>query len=117
MVKGMHRILIGVIAKSIQSKRNWAAIVPMALYFLRCTPNNATRLGPFIARHGLESMTPLQVLYKSWAQTDLGEVDLGEWVGECREGASPKSQSSRKAERNFQGTKESLGQQNTSQGV
>ena len=62
------------------SKGNWAAILPMALYFLRCMPNSAKILRPFVARHGWEPTTPLQVLYKSWAQTDLGEVDLQDWV-------------------------------------
>ena len=76
----LHRTLNGVIAKSIDKKGNWVAIVPMALYFLRCTPSSATGLSPFVARQEWEPTTPLQVLYKSWAQTDLGEVDLQEWV-------------------------------------
>ena len=76
----MHRTLNGVIAKSVDSKGNWAAIVPMALYFLRCMPNSATGLSPFVARHWWEPTTPLLVLYKSWAQTDLSAVDLEEWV-------------------------------------
>ena len=80
VVERLHRTLNGVIAKSIECKGNWAAIVPMALYFVRCTPNNATGMSPFVASHGWEPATPLQLLYKSWAQTDLGEVDLQEWV-------------------------------------
>ena len=30
-------------------------------------------------------MTPIQLLYKSWAQTDLGEIDLSDWVAENAE--------------------------------
>ena len=80
VVERLHRMLNGVIAKSTDKKGNWAAIVPMALYFLRCMPSGATGLSPFVTRQGWEPTTPLQVLYKSWAQTDLGEVDLQEWV-------------------------------------
>ena len=80
MVERLHGTLNGIIAKSMDCMGNWAAIVPMALYFLRCTPNSATGLSPFVARHGWEQTTPLQVLYKNWAQTDLGEVDLQDWA-------------------------------------
>ena len=38
VVERLHRTLNGVIAKSIDKKGNWVAIVPMAPYFLRCTP-------------------------------------------------------------------------------
>ena len=60
-------------------KGNWAAIVPMALYFLRCTPNNATGFSLFVVRFGWEPTTPL-LMYKGWVQSDLGAVDLEEWV-------------------------------------
>ena len=80
VVERLHRTLNGVIAKSIDSKGNWATIAPLALYFIRCTPNSATGLSAFVACHGWEPASPLQVLYKSWVQSDLGEVDLQEWV-------------------------------------
>ena len=65
VVERLHRTLNGVIEKSIDSKGNWANIVPMALYFICCTHYSATGLSPFVARHGWEPTTPLQVLYKS----------------------------------------------------
>ena len=80
VVERLHKTLNGVIAKTIDKKGNWAAIVPMALYFLRCMPHSSTGLSPFVARQGLEPTTPLQLLYKSGTRTDLGEVDLQEWV-------------------------------------
>ena len=52
----------------------------MALYFIRSTPSATTGLSPFMARQGWEPVTPIQLLYKTWAQTDLGDVDLAEWV-------------------------------------
>ena len=41
VVERMHRTLTSIVAKSIQKKGNWAEIVPMALYFMRCTPNKS----------------------------------------------------------------------------
>ena len=35
-----------------------------------------------MARQGWEPTTPIQVLYKTWAQTDLGDVSLEDWVSE-----------------------------------
>ena len=52
----------------------------MALYFLRCTPSASTGVSPFLVTHGWEPVTPLQVLYQSWVQSDLGGIDLSEWV-------------------------------------
>ena len=33
-----------------------------------------------MARQGWEPATPIRLQYKAWSQTDLGEVDLEEWV-------------------------------------
>ena len=52
----------------------------MALYFIRCTPSATTGISPFLARHGWEPSTPLQILYKTWVEQDLGDIDLTEWV-------------------------------------
>ena len=80
VVERMHRTLSNVIARCTESKGNWAQIVPMAMYFLRCMPSRATGLSPFRAKHGWEPTTPLQILYKGWVQQDLGPVDLEEWT-------------------------------------
>jgi len=68
------------VTRTCQSKGNWAKVIPMALYFIRCSPSEATGLSPFMARQGWEPNTPLQLLYKSWAESELGEVNLEEWV-------------------------------------
>jgi len=68
------------IAKTTGKKGNWAAVVQMALYFIRASPCESTGISPFLARQGWEPTTPVQLLYKAWAQHDLGEVDLEEWV-------------------------------------
>ena len=68
-----------------EKKGNWASVVPMVLYFIRSSPCSATGMSPFMARQGWEPATPVQILYKSWAQTDLGEVDLEDWVMENAE--------------------------------
>ena len=82
VVERLHRNLNGMVAKLVQNKGNWAAVTPMALYFIRSTPCNATGLSPFMARQGWEPVTPIQVLYKTWAQTDLGDVNLADWISE-----------------------------------
>ena len=71
IMERMHRTLNAVIAKSVDAKGNWAQVVPMALYFLHCTPNRSAGLSPFILKHGWEPTTPLQILYKGWVQTEL----------------------------------------------
>ena len=73
------------IAKTIESKGNWAAVTTMAPYFIRCAPSASTGLSPFMAKQGWEPATPIQLLYKAWGQTDLGNVDLTKWVAENAE--------------------------------
>jgi len=68
------------IPREMGSKGNWAAVVPMALYFIRASPCAATGISPFLARQGWEPQTPVQLLYMAWARQDLGEIDLEEWV-------------------------------------
>ena len=85
VIKRMHRILNTVIAKSVDAKGKWAQVVPMDLYFLRCTPNRSVGLSPFLLKHGWESTTPLQLLYKGWVESDLGPINLEEWVAEDSE--------------------------------
>ena len=80
MVERFHGTLNKLIAKIIESRGNWAEVVPMALYFIRCTPCEASGLSPFVLMHGWEPNTPLQLLYKSWVQQELGDIDLQEWV-------------------------------------
>ena len=82
MVERLHRTLGSIVAKTTEKKGNWARVVPLALYFLRCTPSRATGVSPFMITHGWEPKTPLRVLYQSWVQQDMGGVDLSEWVSE-----------------------------------
>jgi len=37
-------------------------------------------MSPFLARQGWEPNTPIELLYRSWVQEDLGGVDLDDWV-------------------------------------
>ena len=76
----MHRTLSNIVTRYTESRGNWAQIIPMATYFLRCMPSNSTGISPFMAKHGWELNTPLQILRKDWVQQDLGPVDLEEWV-------------------------------------
>ena len=80
IVERLHRTLNGVVAKTIVCKGDWAAVLPMALFFLRCTPTSSTGLSPFLITHGWEPSNPIQLLYKSWVDTELGGIDLAEWV-------------------------------------
>ena len=80
VVERLHRTLTAIIAKTAEAKGNWAKVVPMALYFLRCTPSANTGVSPFLLTHGWEPVTPLQVLYQSWVQSVMGGVDLFQWV-------------------------------------
>ena len=82
MVERLHRTLGAVIVKTMQAKGNWAKVIPLALYFIRCTPSASTGVSPFLVTHGWESRTPLKVLYESWVQQDLGGVDLSDWIAE-----------------------------------
>ena len=85
VVERMHCTLNRVIAKCTEGKDNWAQIVPMALYFVRCMPSRSTGLSPFVLKHGWETTTPLQLLYKGWVQQEFGPVDLEQWVVENSE--------------------------------
>ena len=76
----MHRTLTSVISHCVDKKGNWAQVVLMCLYFLRCTPNRSAGISPFMLKQGWEPVTPLQLLYKGWVQADLGDIDLEEWV-------------------------------------
>ena len=80
VVERLHRTLSAVVGKIATSKGNWANAVPMALFFLRCTPSASTGLSPFLVTHGWEPTNPIQLLYQSWVKTDLGGVDLTEWI-------------------------------------
>jgi len=80
VVERFHRTLNSMVAKTAGAKGNWAAETPMALYFIRASPSEATGLSPFMLRQGWEPCTPLGLLYKAWAQEDVGEIDLEEWV-------------------------------------
>jgi len=80
VVERMHRTLNAIVSKTTGAKGNWASVVPMALYFLRCTPSDATGLSPFMAKQGWEPSTPLSVLYEAWSDKELGDIDLTEFV-------------------------------------
>ena len=67
IVEHLHRTLNGMIAKTVEMKGNWASVVPMASYFIRCLPCTAIGMSSFMARQGWEPATPLQLLYKSWS--------------------------------------------------
>ena len=58
VVERMHGTLNAIIAKSVENKGNWAEIVPMCLYFMRCTPNRSAGVSPFLLKHGWEPVTP-----------------------------------------------------------
>ena len=80
VVERMHRTLTSVISRCVDKKGNWAQVVPMCLYFLRCTPNRSAGISLFMLKHGWEPVTPLQLLYNGWVQADLRGIDLEEWV-------------------------------------
>ena len=80
VVERLHRTLNTVVGKIATSKGNWAEALPMALFFLRCTPSASTGLSPFLVTHGWEPTNPIQLLYQSWVKTDLGWVDLTDWI-------------------------------------
>ena len=82
VVERLHRTLV---AKTVEAKGNWAKVLPMALYFLWCTPSASTGVSPFLVTHGWEPRTNLQVLYQSWVESVLGGVDLADWILENQE--------------------------------
>ena len=57
VIERLHKTLIGMISKLIENKGNLEAIVPMALYFIRCSPCSATGMSPLLARQGWEPAT------------------------------------------------------------
>jgi len=85
VVERLHRTLRAIITKTTESKGNWAFVVPMALYFIRCVPSEATGFSPFLAKQGWEPSTPLSVLHEAWTDKELGEVDITEFVIENSE--------------------------------
>ena len=74
VVERLHRTLNAVITKTIESKGNWAKVLPMALYFVRCTPSASTGVSLFLLTHGWEPRTPLQ---KSCTSRGLSQI----WEG------------------------------------
>ena len=82
VVERLHCTLNAVVGKIITSKGDWAEALPMALFFLRCTPSSSTGVRPFLLTHGWEPTNPIQLLYQSWVNTDLGGVDLSQWIQE-----------------------------------
>ena len=80
VVERLHRTLNAVVLKTIEAKGNWARVLPMALYFLRCSPLASTGVSPFLLTHRWEPRTPLQVLYQSWVRQELGGVELTDWI-------------------------------------
>ena len=85
VVERLHRTLNAMVLKTIESRGNWARVLPFALYFIRCTPSASTGVSPFMLTHGWEPSTPLQVLYQSWVKQDLENVNLADWVLENQE--------------------------------
>ena len=82
VIERLHRTLNTMISKLAEKRGNWAAVTPMALYFIRSMPSSSTGVSPFLAKQGWEPITPVQLLYKAWAQEDLGAVDLTDWIAE-----------------------------------
>ena len=80
VIERFHRTLNAIVSKTAECKGNWVKVIPMALYFIRCTPSATTGVSPFLATHGWEPQTPLQVLYQSWVDAELGPKDLSEWI-------------------------------------
>ena len=64
VIERMHCTLNSVISKCVDAKGNWAQLVPMSLYFLRCTPNRSAGLSPYILKHGWEPTTPFSCYTK-----------------------------------------------------
>ena len=48
IVERMHKTLTSVISRCVDKKGNWAQVVPMCLYFLRCMPNRSAGVSPFL---------------------------------------------------------------------
>ena len=82
MVERLHRTLNAIILKTVEARGNWARVLPLTLYFIRCTPTTSTGVSPFLLTHGWEPRTPLQMLYQSWVKKDLENVDLDDWIAE-----------------------------------
>ena len=80
VVERLHRTLNAMIGKMTEKKGNWPSTIPMALYFMRSTPNAATGMSPFLARQGWEPATPLHLLYRAWDGKDEGNIDMSEWI-------------------------------------
>jgi len=70
------RVIINQLTNIFCRWANWAKVVPMAICFIRCSLCDAKGLSLFMARQGWEPNAPLQLPYKSWAETDLGDVNL-----------------------------------------
>ena len=74
VVERLNRTLNSMISKLIEKKGNWAAVVPMVLYFIRSSPYSATGMSPFMARQGWEPATPVQLLYKAGPRQTLATL-------------------------------------------
>ena len=52
VVERLHRTLNAIVLKTIEARGNWARVLPLALYFIRCTPSSSTGVSPFMLTHG-----------------------------------------------------------------
>jgi len=48
----------------------------------------ATGISPYLAVHGREPTSPVQVLYEGWRKDELKEFDVASWVQENAEHVS-----------------------------
>jgi len=85
VVERLHRTLGAIIAKTTETKGNWASVVPRALYFIRSVPSESTGLSPFLLKQGWEPETPLGLLYDAWLDHELEGLELCEFVQENSE--------------------------------
>jgi len=54
----------------------------MALYFIRMVPCASTGFSPYQVVHGWEPTSPIHLLYEGWTDSELGKMDIAEWVRE-----------------------------------
>ena len=79
-----HACLKGMFRRSDVDLRNWDKLLKYVLFAYRETPHSVTGYSPFTLLFGREVRGPLALLRSSWAESNEGSCDVGEWLSDVK---------------------------------
>ena len=85
LVERFHGILVPMVSKYSDDKRDWADLLSLVLYFIRVTPAQSSGFSPYKIVHGWEPASPVELLYRGWVDEELEGLNISDWVMENSE--------------------------------